>query len=234
MYSESVIRYFKSVSNLNPLTIEQEIQLGLQIKAGSKSAIDKLVKHNLKLVITIAKKHQGQGVPLDDLIQEGNIGLYEAAERFEPDGQTRFSTYAQLWIRKRINEEVAKHGRLVRLPHNQEYQMYKDKKSGKQVKDLRVVELDKPVGDEEKHTVADLIIGADPKVEELQLRSALKDRVKALLTRLQERERMIVKAYFGIGQDIAWPTERIAEEIGLTPTRVSQILSSALEQLATR
>lgn len=232
MYSDSAIRYFKSVSNLNPLTIEQETRLGQQIKAGSKRAVNTLVEHNLKLVIKIAKKHQGQGVPLDDLIQEGNIGLYEAAERFNPDGETRFVTYAQLWIRKRINEEVAKHGRLVRLPHNQEYQMYKDKVAGKAVKDLRVVELDKPIGDEEKHTVADLIIGADPAHESQEKQDALSLRVRALLSRLQERERMVVKAYFGIGQELAWPTDRIAEEIGLTPTRVSQILKSALTELA--
>jgi RNA polymerase primary sigma factor len=232
MYSESVVRYFKSVSNLNPLSIEQETALGKQIKAGSKRAINTLVEHNLKLVIKIAKKHQGQGVPLDDLIQEGNIGLYEAAQRFEPDGETRFVTYAQLWIRKRINEEVAKHGRLVRLPHNQEYQIYKDKVAGKPVKDMRVVELDKPIGDEEKHTVADLIIGSDPIIEERAALVALKDRVNGMLKRLQERERMIVKAYFGIGQELPWPAERIADEVGLTSTRVLQILQGALRQLS--
>jgi RNA polymerase primary sigma factor len=232
MYSESVVRYFKSVSNLNPLSIEQETALGKQIKAGSKRAIDTLVEHNLKLVIKIAKKHQGQGVPLDDLIQEGNIGLYEAAQRFEPDGETRFVTYAQLWIRKRINEEVAKHGRLVRLPHNQEYQIYKDKVAGKPVKDMRVVELDKPIGDEEKHTVADLIIGSDPVIEERAALVALKDRVNGMLKRLQERERMIVKAYFGIDQELPWPADRIAEEVGLTSTRVLQILQGALRQLS--
>jgi RNA polymerase primary sigma factor len=232
MYSDSVVRYFKSVSNLNPLTIEQETQLGKQIRQGSQRAINTLVEHNLKLVIKIAKKHQGQGVPLDDLIQEGNIGLYEAAQRFEPDGETRFVTYAQLWIRKRINEEVAKHGRLVRLPHNQEYQIYKDKVAGKPVKDLRVVELDKPVGDEEKSTVADLIIGSDPVFEERAALSELKERVKGMLARLQERERAIVKAYFGIGQELPWPADRIAEEVGLTSTRVLQILQGALRQLS--
>ena len=233
MYSESVVRYFKSISYLNPLSIEQETALGKQIKEGSKRAINTLVEHNLKLVIKIAKKHQSQGVPLDDLIQEGNIGLYEAAQRFEPDGETRFVTYAQLWIRKRINEEVAKHGRLVRLPHNQEYQRYKDKVAGKQVKDLRVVELDKPIGDEEKYTVADLIIGSDPVIEERAAIFALKDRVNGMLKRLKERERMIVKAYFGIGQELPWPAERIADEVGLTSTRVLQILQGALLQLGT-
>jgi RNA polymerase primary sigma factor len=232
MYSDSVVRYFKSVSNLNPLTIEQETKLGMQIRQGSQRAINTLVEHNLKLVIKIAKKHQGQGVPLDDLIQEGNIGLHEAAQRFEPDGETRFVTYAQLWIRKRINEEVAKHGRLVRLPHNQEYQIYKDKVAGKPVKDLRVVELDKPIGDEEKSTVADLIIGSDPVFEERAALSDLRDRVKGMLARLQERERAIVKAYFGIGQELPWPADRIAEEVGLTSTRVLQILQGALRQLS--
>jgi len=232
MYSDSAVRYFKSVSNLNPLTIEQETQLGMQIRQGSQRAINTLVEHNLKLVIKIAKKHQGQGVPLDDLIQEGNIGLFEAAQRFVPDGETRFVTYAQLWIRKRINEAVAKHGRLVRLPHNQEYQIYKDKVAGKAVRDLRVVELDKPVGDEEKSTVADLIIGSDPVVEERAALAELKDRVNNMLKRLQERERAIVKAYFGIGQELPWPADRIAEEVGLTSTRVLQILQGALRQLS--
>jgi RNA polymerase primary sigma factor len=231
MFSDSVIRYFKSIGNLKTLTIAEETKLGNEIKSGSTKALHTLVAHNLKLVIKIAKKHQGQGVPLDDLIQEGNIGLYEAAQRFEPSGETRFSTYAQLWIRKRLNEEVAKHGRMVRLPHNQEYAMYKDKVNGKAVKNLKTVELDKPLGDEDKGTVADLIIGADPEIERVEQLSDLSIRVRGMLKRLEARERQIVKYYFGIGQEISWPTDRIAEEIGLTPTRVSQLLQSALSTL---
>ena len=231
MVSDSVIRYFKSIGNLKTLTIAEETKLGNEIKAGSTQALHTLVAHNLKLVIKIAKKHQGQGVPLDDLIQEGNIGLFEAAQRFEPSGETRFSTYAQLWIRKRLNEEVAKNGRMVRLPHNQEYQRYKDKVSGKAVQNLKTVELDKPLGDEEKGTVADLIIGADPQVEIAAQLDELSTRARAMLKKLDTRERQIVQFYFGIGQEISWPTERIAEEIGLTPTRVSQLLQSALNTL---
>ena len=117
--SENLPKYFKTIQKLNPLTVTEEKELAQKIQEGDANALNKLVKHNLKIVVTIANRHIGQGVPIDDLIQEGNIGLFEAAQRFDPKSDARFITYASLWVRKRINESVVAHGRIVRLPHNQ-------------------------------------------------------------------------------------------------------------------
>ena len=128
--SDNLPKYFNTINKLNPLSLEEERALAVRIKSGDLLAMHTLVKHNLKIVVTIANRHIGQGVAIDDLIQEGNIGLYEAAQRFDPQGEVRFVSYASLWIRKRVNEAVVAHGRIVRLPHNQEYDLYKAKQAG--------------------------------------------------------------------------------------------------------
>ncbi len=113
--SENLPKYFKTIKKSNPLTIDEERALGSRIKSGDRRAVNELVQHNLKIVVKLANRHIGQGVPIDDLIQEGNIGLIEAAERFDPKDGVRFISYASLWIRKRLNEAVVAHGRIVIL-----------------------------------------------------------------------------------------------------------------------
>lgn len=225
-YSKSLLSYFDDLSTVDTLTREEEIQLGKQIKDGSTSALNKLVKHNLRIVIVLAKKFQGQGLSLDDLIQEGNIGLIEAAQKYDPESKNRFITYAQLWIRKRINEAIAKTGRLVRLPHNQEYEVYKQKVAGENVSAQGRVYLDAPLDDSNKNTIGDLM-----NMHETEYNIDY-TKLRQMLDKLENRERFIIKAFFGLDQDINWPTDRIAEELGIGSTRVNQILQGAIKKLA--
>jgi len=229
--SDNLPKYFRSIAKLRPLTLEQERSIAVRIQAGDASAVHELVRHNLLIVVTIANRHVGQGVPIDDLIQEGNIGLYEAAQRFDPQTDARFISYAQLWVRKRINEAVVAHGRIVRLPHNQEYDIYKRKKAGEEVEELRAIELDAPVGDEGDACVGDIILGQEPEVVWQQELDHTQYTVRRVLARLKPRDQQIICAYFGIGQEYAVPTDMIAERFGMTNVRVCQIVKSACQKM---
>jgi len=135
------------------------------IQEGDAKAVETLVKANLKFVVKLANRHIGQGVPIDDLIQEGNMGLLEAAHRFKPGEGQRFINYAQLWIRKKLNESVAKTGRIVRIPHNQEYEIYKAKMKGQDIEIPRQVDIDKPIGDEGGNTIGDITLKTGAEIE---------------------------------------------------------------------
>jgi RNA polymerase primary sigma factor len=229
--SDNLPRYFKSISKCNPLSLEEEKELGSRIKAGDETAVHELVRHNLKIVVTIANRHIGQGVSIDDLIQEGNIGLYEAAQRFDPHGDARFISYASLWVRKRINEAVVAHGRIVRLPHNQEYDRYKAKRAGEETPNLASVEIDAKVSDDGETTVGDLLLKCGPEVDRAFEMEGIKFIVRNRMCRLKERDQMIIKAYFGIDHDYEWPTDIIAERFGMTNVRVCQIVKASIEKM---
>jgi RNA polymerase primary sigma factor len=230
--SENLPKYFKSIQKLQPLSTEEEKSLAQQIQAGSQIALHKLVKHNLKIVVTIANRHIGQGVPIDDLIQEGNIGLFEAAQRFDPNSDARFITYASLWVRKRINEAVVAQGRIVRLPHNQEYDIYKAKMAGEEVQNLTTIEIDAPIGEEGDATLGDVLLNDQPEVMIEFEKEEIKFRVKKMINVLdKERDRKVIKAYFGIDCDYEMPTEVIAQRFDLTNVRVCQIVKAALTKM---
>ncbi len=229
--SENLPKYFKSIAKSNPLTIEEEKAIGVRIKAGDESAVHKLVRHNLKIVVTIANRHIGQGVPIDDLIQEGNIGLYEAAQRFDPQGDVRFISYASLWVRKRINEAVVASGRIVRLPHNQEYDLYKAKMAGEEVPNLTSVAIDSPVSSEGDTTLGDLLLKCQPEVESVVEMDGIKFAVHRAIRVLKERDQEIIKAYFGIDREYEMPTDMIAEQFGMTNVRVCQIVKTSIEKM---
>ena len=229
--SENLPKYFKTIQKLNPLTVAEEKELAQKIQEGDANALNKLVKHNLKIVVTIANRHIGQGVPIDDLIQEGNIGLFEAAQRFDPKSDARFITYASLWVRKRINESVVAHGRIVRLPHNQEYDIYKAKMAGEEVQNLSTVEIDAPIGEDGDTTVGDILLNVQSDFEfEIEL-DDIKYRAKRVLSHLKERDRQVIKAYFGIDADYEMSPDVIAERFDLTNVRVCQIVKSALTKM---
>lgn len=225
-------RYFKSIKNLNPLTKEEELELAVKAQSGDTHSIEKLVKHNLKIVITIANKNRGRGIGVDDLIQQGNLGLYEAALRFDPTHNVRFATFAGTRVLKSINKLIDDSGRIVRIPVNQEYQRYLDKKNGKDVENISSVKLDDFVGDEEKgQTKGDVIASTRPEVEETIDYDHYRVKVTSLLNVLKERDREIIKMFFGIDQDEPIPTKDIAKEMGLTQIRVCQIISSSKKRL---
>ena len=229
--SENLPRYFKTIQKAKPLGREEEAELAAKIKSGDQLAARKLVYHNLKIVVTIANRHIGQGVPIDDLIQEGNIGLYEAALRFDPSEGARFITYAQLWIRKRINEAVVAHGRIVRLPHNQEYDIYKAKQKGEETISRFNVELDAEIDSESGTTFGDMLLNCQPEVEHQFEVDAQRSRIARAMGQLNPRERAIVAAYFGLDQEYAMPTDVIAERFEITNVRVCQIVKNSIQKI---
>jgi RNA polymerase primary sigma factor len=229
--SDNLPKYFRSIQKSTPLTLDEEKALAVRIKAGDTTAIHELVRCNLKIVVTIANRHIGQGVAIDDLIQEGNLGLYEAARRYDPQNDARFITYAQLWVRKYINEAVAEYGRIVRLPLNQEYERYKAKRKGEEVANLSSVAIDAPVGSENDTTVGDLLLNAQPEVEFTVEFDHNTYMISRAMKCLKERDRKIIEAYFGLGETAAVPTNQIAEDFDMTNVRVCQIVKSALTKM---
>lgn len=229
--SENLPKYFKTIASSTPLTLDEEKALAVRIKAGDHSAIHKLVTSNLKIVVTIANRHVGQGVPIDDLIQEGNIGLYEAAQRFDPKGDARFISYASLWIRKRLNEAVVSTGRIVRLPHNQEYDIYKAKKAGEETANLSTVAIDAKVSSDNDTTIGDILLNSQAEAEFEMEFDYTQFTIRRVMGVLKPRDRQIVAAYFGIGHDEEFSTMEIAKQFDMTNVRVSQIVKSAIQKM---
>lgn len=229
--SENLPKYFKTIQKNKPLSIAEEGQLVLDIQGGDSRAVNALVQANLKFVVKVANRHIGQGVPIDDLIQEGNIGLIEAAQAFQPREGQRFINYAQLWIRKRINESVAKTGRIVRLPHNQEYEIFKSKRKGEEVEAPTRVSIDKKIGEDGDNTLGDLILKTGSDVEFAIEMDSVKFRVKQALSVLKDRDRGIIMDYFGIDCEYEVPTDMIAEKYSMTNVRVCQIVKASVEKM---
>lgn len=234
--SKNVSQYFREFQKVAQLTADEEKDLAARIQSGDSSALAVMIKHNLKLVVKIANRHIGQGVPIDDLIQEGNLGLMEAANRYLPSTDARFASYASLWIRKRVNEAVAQTGRIVRLPHNQEIELY-HKKQEKLAEDTVQAEvptqvaIDQKVGDQEGTTLGDLLFHTPSATNQAHEEEALRARVAGLLGTLKPRDKEILLDYFGIGREYEVPTDQIAEKFGMTNVRVCQIVKTSLTSL---
>lgn len=227
--SAGLPQYFKSLDGLaKPLTKAEEGILADRIQAGDDAALDSLVTANLKFVVTLSNKFIGMGLPIDDLIQEGNAGLIEAARKFTSDKDVKFITYAQFWIRKRLNLALCDLGRTVRIPVNQEYDLYKRKMKGEEI-NLTNVAIDKPVGeDDSATTVGDLLLKtdfADP--FETQERDMILAR---LLGKLKASDREIVELFYGLVGD-GLSTKEIAELVGKTPSEVNRALKVARAQM---
>lgn len=222
--AEGLPQYFKNLDKLSgPLTKQEEHALAVRIQAGDDAALNSLVQANLKFVVTLANKFIGMGLPIDDLIQEGNAGLIEAARKFTPDRDTKFITYAQFWIRKRLNLSLCEYGRTVRIPVNQEYDLYKRKMKGEDI-NLTNIALDKPIGEDGDNTLGDIILRTpfvDPfeKEEETRL-------LNRLLGKLKESDREIIELFYGLVGD-GMSTKDIAEQIGKTPAEVNRALKVA-------
>lgn len=226
--TESLPQYFKSIDNVAvPLSKTEELELAARIQAGDELAINQLVTANLKFVVTLANKFIGMGLSIDDLIQEGNIGLIEAARKFTADKDVKFITYAQFWIRKRLNLALCDHGRIVRLPVNQEYDIYKRKMQGEDI-NLSTVQIDKPVGEDGDNTIGDIMLRTefqDPFEGDETNRVLTR-----LLAKLRPTEREIVELFYGLVGD-GLSTKEIAEQVGKTPAEVNRALKVARAQM---
>jgi RNA polymerase primary sigma factor len=258
--SASIEKYLQDIAKHELLTPDEEVELARRIKKGDKTALEKLTKANLRFVVSVAKQYQNQGLSLPDLINEGNLGLIKAAEKFDETRGFKFISYAVWWIRQSIMQAIADQSRLVRLPLNKVgslnkiYKAYSeleqenerapstdelaDKVDLPEDKVTKVMQLsgrplsvDAPFADGEDHSLLDVIENKESPVADSELlRESLKKEVKRTLSVLPEKERKVIEAYYGIGQRQK-SLEEIGESMGLNRERIRQIKEQGIKHL---
>ena len=229
---EDLSVYLKAINLADEhLSKEEELQCIIQYKEGDSNSLNRLVSGNIKYVVSIAKKHTGCGVPLVDLVQEGVIFLMKAIEKYDIQANNNLRSYAARWIQKGITDCIANTGRTVRLPMHKEFERYMQAKNGEEVANIREVRIDNTINEESASTFADLLLKEDSMAELYAQQAQARDTIAGLLTRLDDREREVIKAYFGIDREYAMPGNRVAEEFNLSQVRVSQIVKTSLEKL---
>ena len=259
-YKDYIKLYFNDISKIPLLNYEEEKEVARRIKKWDEEAKKKLIESNLRLVISIAKRYLGSRLTFSDLIQEGNIGLIKAIEKFDPDKEFKFSTYATWWIKQSITKAIADMTRHVRIPvhlideinsYNKTYQLLfqklgrepTSKEIGqklwfpiKKIKKLEEVifwnvSLDREVGDEGRDTLADLLEdGNTLRPDQLAERAALRNNLDSILAMLDDREAKIVKMRYGIDGP-KFTLEQVGEEFDVTRERVRQIEQKVIQKL---
>ncbi len=262
--NRSLSRYLEEIGNYEPLPPAREVELAQRIHKGDQIALEELVKANLRFVVSVAKDYQGQGLPLTDLINEGNLGLIKAAGRFDETRGFKFISYAVWWIRQSILQALAEHSRIVRLPLNRVGTISKITKTaekleaeierspneeeiGRQLEmtpdevidamriSRRHHSLNAPFRDGDKNSLIDVIKDENQSSpDEPLMNDSLKDEIRQSLDTLKERERQVIKMYFGIERDYALTLNEIGEEFNLTRERVRQIKEKAIRRLRHR
>ncbi|RMD92880.1 MAG: RNA polymerase sigma factor RpoD/SigA [Calditrichaeota bacterium] len=261
---QSIEKYLEEIGNYSPLSPEEEIELARRIRKGDARALDKLVKANLRFVISVAKEYQGQGLPLQDLISEGNLGLIKAAQRFDETRGFKFISYAVWWIRQSILQALAEQSRVVRLPLNRVGAINKvgrtleelEKRFGREpsmeeiadememtayeVADVlktsaRHLSLDEPFKEEDGNSLLD-VLESDrySPPDESLMKESLQVEIEKVLSTLKPREAEIIRLYFGLDGDRPLTLEEIGEHFKLTRERVRQIKEKALRRLRHR
>ena len=258
--SASLDKYLQEIGREDLITVEEEVELAQRIKKGDQEALEKLTKANLRFVVSVAKQYQNQGLTLPDLINEGNLGLIKAAEKFDETRGFKFISYAVWWIRQSILQALAEQSRIVRLPLNQVGSLNKINKAfarfeqenertpspeelanvldlpkEKVADTLRVsgrhVSVDAPFAEGEDNSLLDVLVNNDsPNADRSLINESLSTEVERALSTLTERERDIVKYFFGIGTS-EMTLEEIGEKFDLTRERVRQIKEKAIRRL---
>ncbi len=257
----SLDKFLQDISKEELITPEEEVKLAQRIKAGDQAALDKLVKSNLRFVVSVAKQYQNQGLSLPDLINEGNIGLIKAAQKFDETRGFKFISFAVWWIRQSILQAIAEKSRMVRLPLNQVGALNKIKKSSSlleqqlertpsdeelaefmdlnfdKVKETmhigyKPISMDAPLIQDEDLNLIDVYIDEEAKTtDDSMMKESLSTEIDLLLSELNEKERSIIYQFFGIGMAHGMTLEEIAVSQNLTRERVRQIKERALKRI---
>lgn len=262
--SQSLEKYLQEIGKVDLITPEEEVSLAIKIKQGDQRALEKLTKANLRFVVSVAKQYQNQGLSLSDLINEGNLGLIKAAQRFDETRGFKFISYAVWWIRQSILQALAEQSRIVRLPLNkvgltnkinkaysqleQEYQRAPSAEELAMVLEInteevettlgsaaRHISVDAPFADGEDNTLLDVLYNPNAKEADMEVEhnESLRDEIERSLCTLTDRQKDVLKLFFGIGVDNPLSLEDIGEQFGLTRERVRQIKDKAITKLRT-
>jgi RNA polymerase primary sigma factor len=219
--AESTTQYMREIKKLATLTREQEIELANQIQAGDTRAMNKLVESNLRFAIQVAKQYQGMGLELEDLIGFANVGLFEAAERFDPTKGVKFITFAVWYIRAELQKALNDLSRVVRIPsHRTATEEYSTKS------------ISTPVGDDDnKETYADRFLEAEA-TRSTRDRADMTFDINRALSQLKPKQEEAIRRNYGIGMEYAQSMEQIGEEMGITNERARQLVRQAEIALA--
>ena len=258
--SESLEKYLQEIGKEDMISVEEEVELAQRIRKGDRQALERLTKANLRFVVSVAKQYQNQGLSLADLINEGNVGLIKAAEKFDETRGFKFISYAVWWIRQSILQAIAEQSRIVRLPLNQvgsvnkinrmlskfeqenerhpsveeiskEINLPEEKVDEAMSANTRHVSVDAPFSEGDEGSLLDVLINESSPMADRQLvMESLQAEIKQALRILNERERNVIEAFFGInGPEMT--LEEIGDKYGLTRERVRHIKEKAIRRL---
>ena len=256
----SLDKYLQEIGHEELISAEEEVELARRNKTGDRKALEKLTKANLRFVVSVAKQYQNQGLSLPDLINEGNIGLLKAAEKFDETRGFKFISYAVWWIRQSILQAIAEQGRVVRLPLNQvgsvnrinkvlsKFEQENERRPSvdeiadktdlphEKIEDVlkvntRQVSVDAPMADGDGTSMIDFMQSdSDSSTDEELLKESLRAEIASALSVLNDRERNVIEAFYGINQPEC-TMEEIGKKYGLTRERVRQIREKAIRRL---
>jgi RNA polymerase primary sigma factor len=256
----SLDKYLQEIGRVELISAEEEVELAQRIKQGDQKALEKLTKANLRFVVSVSKQYQNQGLSLPDLINEGNLGLIKAAQRFDETRGFKFISYAVWWIRQSILQALAEQSRIVRLPLNkigsinkinkayaQLEQEHERAPNHEEIADLldipenevkeslknsgRHVSMDAPLIQDEETTMYDVIRNDGPTPETGLIYESLRKEINRAIATLTPREADVVKLYFGLDGHHPMTLEEIGEKFDLTRERVRQIKEKAIRRL---
>lgn len=259
--SKNLKLYLDQISRFQTLTQKEEKKLGKLIQKGNKGALQKMIEANLRFVVVYVKKYRGMGLGLPDLINEGNLGLIEAAKRFDPNRNVKFISYAVWWIRQAVIHALTQYSRIYHIPQKVSDQISEMKRTDSQLKkelgreptreeiarrmritskDVEDMEIlaEKKISLSDKYFDEDVEVGdrikdtLSPSVEYQIIKNSVQDQIRQLLEELDEKEALVLKLRFGLDDDMPRTLQEIGDMVNLTRERIRQIEQKAMRKLA--